>query len=98
MMSLYSVLAYHINASNAACAQNILHGDRRENEERAVECEEMRERLAMGSVELADVRRRAEAAAKAASGELSRAEVRLRSAEAQKASLAAEVAIPPLQN
>ena len=62
--------------------------DRRENEERAAECQEMRERLALGSAELADVRRRAEAAA----GELSRAEVRLRSAEAQKSSLAAEVA------
>jgi hypothetical protein len=67
---------------------NFNSNDRRENEESAAECQEMRERLALGSAELTDVRRRAEAAA----GELSRAEVRLRSAEAQKSSLAAEVA------
>ncbi len=45
------------------------------------------------SAELAEARRRAEAA----SAEIARADVRLRSADAQKASLAAEVALfsPP---
>lgn len=72
---------------------------RQENEERAAECEELRAGLERSSTELAAARRRAEAVAgelSHAQGEASRAEVWLRSAEAQKASLAAEVALQAL--
>lgn len=51
------------------------------------ECDELSARVERVSAELAEARRRAEAASAAAA----RADVRLRSADAQKASLAAEV-------